>query len=334
MATKKTLIVATEDSAAGCLKASGIADRVIGVDFRLVTGPVPPISDPLAFFVERERLGRLEIPPQDDCGPGPRLDDDWRDVVQVVTDFDRVEVWVDPAPNSQLQLLHLLDWPSACPGVIEKLSLANTDFVIGDTAPERIVALGVRPQPVSDTQLQTARAAFRAFQRPTPEAWVALLGQDLQALPHLRATVDRMLAELPAVDTGLTFAETRLLEIVSTGPIAPQRAIAEYFRRTPLRVLGYWESGKRLHGLGQGEAPAILGLADGPFDLNLHDDRERFERYKQCKLSLSEFGQSLLKRQTDFPRHNTIARWWGGTRLTNDRLWRWDAVNRVLRPPA
>ena len=28
----------------------------------------------------------------------------------------------------------------------------------------------------------------------------------------------------------------------------------------------------------------------------------------------------------DFSRHNPIDRWWGGTRLTNDRLWRWDAV--------
>jgi hypothetical protein len=38
----------------------------------------------------------------------------------------------------------------------------------------------------------------------------------------------------------------------------------------------------------------------------------------------------LLKRQADFSKHNAIDRWWGGTRLTNDRLWRWDSANRVL----
>jgi hypothetical protein len=67
---------------------------------------------------------------------------------------------------------------------------------------------------------------------------------------------------------------------------------------------------------------AILGLPAGPFDLALRDDHERFENYKRSKLSLSEFGRALLERQADFSRHNRIDRWWGGTRLTNDRLWR------------
>jgi hypothetical protein len=31
--------------------------------------------------------------------------------------------------------------------------------------------------------------------------------------------------------------------------------------------------------------------------------------------------------------HNPIHRWWGGTELTNDRLWRWDAENGVLIAP-
>ncbi len=28
-------------------------------------------------------------------------------------------------------------------------------------------------------------------------------------------------------------------------------------------------------------------------------------------------------RLEDFSRHNPIDRWWGGTHLTNDNLWRW-----------
>jgi hypothetical protein len=43
-------------------------------------------------------------------------------------------------------------------------------------------------------------------------------------------------------------------------------------------------------------------------------------------LSLTEFGKAIVAHKEDFSRHNPIHRWWGGTELTNDRLWRWDPV--------
>ena len=36
--------------------------------------------------------------------------------------------------------------------------------------------------------------------------------------------------------------------------------------------------------------------------------------------------EAILAGTEDFSHHNPIDRWWGGTRLTNDRLWRWDPV--------
>jgi hypothetical protein len=329
-----TLILTTDDSAAGCLEASGIADRVIGIDYRLVTGPVPPVSDPLAFFAERAKLGCPEIRRWDEDGPGSRLCNEWREFIHLMNDFDRIEIWADPEPNSQLQLFQFLDWLKAYSDLMQKVSLANPDFRIGSRTPASVAALELRAQRVSNIQLQTASVALRAFQQPTPEAWFTLLPEDLQALPYLRPTVGRLLEELPALDTALTSSETRLLEIISTGPIPPMRAIGDYWGNTPVPVLGYWELGQRLHGLAHCELAAILGLDDGPFSLDLHDDRERFENYKRSKLSLSEFGRALLERQADFSQHNRIDRWWGGTRLTNDRLWRWDGINRVLVPPA
>jgi hypothetical protein len=333
MATISNLILTPDDSAAGCLAASGIADRVIGFDYRLVSGPVPAISEPEAFFAERSKLGGVEIQRWDTDGPD-RLCNEWRDMIRVMSDFDRVEIWADQDPNSQLQLVQLLDWLSAYPSFIPKLSLGSPDFLIRSRTPESVSALRLRAQKISDIELQTARVALHAFQHPSPEAWFALLREDLQALPYLQPTVGRLLEELPASDTALTAAETRLLEIISSGPIPPLRAIAEYLRDNPVSVLDYWELGTRLHGLAQCETPAILGLDDGPFNLALHDDCERFEHYRRSRLSLSELGRALLKRQADFAQHSTIDRWWGGTRLTNDRLWRWDNANRVLVPSA
>lgn len=47
-------------------------------------------------------------------------------------------------------------------------------------------------------------------------------------------------------------------------------------------------------------------------------------------LSLTEFSKALLAGEADFSRHNPIDRWWGGTRLTDDRLRRFAPV--LTRP--
>ena len=57
------------------------------------------------------------------------------------------------------------------------------------------------------------------------------------------------------------------------------------------------------------------------------------ERYQGSKLTLTALGKAILAGAEDFGRHNPIHRWWGGTELTNDRLWRWDPANRALIAP-
>jgi hypothetical protein len=98
-------------------------------------------------------------------------------------------------------------------------------------------------------------------------------------------------------------------------------------------VFGYWEIGSLLDGLARCPAPVVSGLDEGPFTPEKHDDRDRYARYKQSRLSLTELGQAVLAARDDFSRHNPIHRWWGGTELTTDRLWRWDPVNHTLIAP-
>ena len=94
---------------------------------------------------------------------------------------------------------------------------------------------------------------------------------------------------------------------------------------------GKW--GELLDGLSRCPQPAISGLAEGPFDDALHDAKDRHDRYRQSELSLTDLGKAILAQADDFSRHNPIHRWWGGTRLTNDRLWRWDPSERRLVAP-
>jgi hypothetical protein len=56
----------------------------------------------------------------------------------------------------------------------------------------------------------------------------------------------------------------------------------------------------------------------------------RHAAYLRSRLSLTEFGKKVVAHKEDFSRHNPIDRWWGGIRLTNDRLWR---LNPVLVKP-
>src|SRR5207302_11323712 len=127
---------------------------VVGIDYRLVTGPVPSMSDPLAFFAKLQKL-RLEEPSWDQSSASSPLG--WRDVIDLVNDFDRVEIWADPLPNEQLLLCQWLDWLSRHPGLIRKVSLVHPDFQVGDRTPENVAALGLRAQEVSDVHVQTAR---------------------------------------------------------------------------------------------------------------------------------------------------------------------------------
>jgi hypothetical protein len=160
-----------------------------------------------------------------------------------------------------------------------------------------------------------------------------LLGRDLSVLPQLRQTVLELLDELPMPATGLGATEMRMLELVAAGNATPFDVFPGHLKRNTRRVFGYWEVGSLLDGLAGGPSPAVAGLEAGPFTDDIHDDADRRGRYKQSKLSLTPLGEAVLAQTEDFSRHNPINRWWGGTQLTNDNLWRWDPESRALIAP-
>jgi hypothetical protein len=127
--------------------------------------------------------------------------------------------------------------------------------------------------------------------------------------------------------------EMRMLELISAGYIHPYEIFPRQRSRLLRRVFGYWEVGCLLDGLALAPVPAVAGLAEWPFTLELHNSRDRHERYGKSRLSLTELGKAILVQADDFSRHNPIDRWWGGTRLTNDRLWRWDPRYRTVIAP-
>ena len=187
---------------------------------------------------------------------------------------------------------------------------------------------------VEGAHLETASAAWQAWRAPTPQAWFSLLGRDLSVLPKLSRSVVELLEELPHLASGLGTTEMRMLEILSElGQARPFDLFPGYQKSNARRVFAYWEVGSLLDGLTSGPSPAITGIEEGPFTLEMHNDADRHTHYKQSRLSLTALGKAVLSGTEDFIRHNPIHRWWGGTELTNDRLWRWDPANRALIEP-
>ncbi|MBR0952648.1 hypothetical protein [Bradyrhizobium canariense] len=327
------LIVTTDSSIAGAIQQAGLADLVIAIERRLVWGPLPTEAELDAFFAPRTTQPR-GLHWLDDT-PSWRLDGSGakdQGLIELLAGYGSVEFWRGAEPNAQLILLWLLDYWG-------RRHDANPDFVV------RSLFLGVRdvdpprgelyPPVVAITprQLKSASRAWRAYRAPTPQSWRDLFKTDLSWLPQLGPHVRALLEELPRPASGLGATEARILQLIARGGMQPFDVFPGHQKCYELDVYGYWEVGALLDGLARCERPAVAGLDEGPFSLEMHNDSSRFDRYKGSQLSLTEFGKAVLGGDQNFHRHNRIDRWWGGTHLTNERLWRWGPETRSLIAP-
>lgn len=235
---------------------------------------------------------------------------------------ETVELWFDAHPEDQLILIWLLDYFRMYPVAVARLKLR-----LIDQDSHWISLYGADWNPpvvdVTDKELATAQAAWQAYRSPTPEACVELLRRDLSALPLLKPALLDLLAELPSTSSGLGATEMRMLEMIGRGYSRTHDLFYRpYVRQT--RVFNEFEYGYLLDDLAFGPTPAVAGLDDELRTLRRDNYRDRGRAYTRSRLSLTDFGRAVVAHQEDFSRHNPIDRWWGGTHLTNDNLWRWN----------
>ncbi|GKQ53203.1 hypothetical protein BRSPCE3_40580 [Bradyrhizobium sp. Ce-3] len=148
-------------------------------------------------------------------------------------------------------------------------------------------------------------------------------------MPRLRAALIALLEELPGRDTGLGASELWMLDLVADGATGPQFLSSELNRERG--VFDFREAELMPDRLAYCPSPVLAGFPaeiEGPDDL-----KARQERLLHSRLSLTDFGREVSDRELDFSRYNPIHRWWAGTELTNDRLWRWDTESRTLVAP-
>ena len=304
-------LILTSLSGASLIRTD-LGDLVVYFCARFVWGPLPS-PDELSNY-----LGARS----DDPRPG----DHWsvfvgrwpsainkagRDIglIEFCLQFETVELWFEPAPNDQLQLIWLLDYFRSHPEVVARLRLRLVDFDLTSIPPTGLGKRKVHDIGVTAAELETASRAWQAYRATTPEACLALLATDLSALLLLKPALLELLAELPSGTTGLGATEMRMLEMIAWGFANTNPLFyLSTLRRT--RVFDSWETGSLLEGLAHGPRPAVAGLDDELRTLETKNLRGRDEAYRRSRLSLTEFGKAVVAHKEDFSRHNPIDRWW------------------------
>ena len=307
------------------LMQSNLADAAVIFSFRFVWGPLPS-PDELAFYLAARTdrhttathwsiFSRLWA---DDLQARSHLG-----LIEFCRHCDTVELWFDPSPNDQLQLIWLLDVFRSHPDILDRLKLRIVDFDLVAASVRELHQWRVLAVDVGRRELEAASLTWQAYRAPTPEACFGLLGEDLSALPLLKPALLDLLEELPSGKTALGGTEMRLLELLGAGyaNVTPLFYLSTLRQR---RVFKDTEIGFLLEGLAHGPRPAIAGLDDELRTIESDNHRDRDDAFQRSRLSLTEFGKALVAHKEDFSRHNPIHRWWGGTELTNERLWRWN----------
>jgi hypothetical protein len=240
--------------------------------------------------------------------------------------YETVELWFDTRPYAQLQLAWLLDHFRSYPETVARLKLRLLDFDMVGIHPGQFEKLRLPTAvEVTERDLAPASAAWRAYGQPTPEACFDLLKTDLTRLPLLKPVLRDLLEELPAASTGLGATEMRMLELIASG-YANVNPLFHLQSLRQTRIFNEIEHGYLLDGLAFGPRPAIAGLDEELRTIGLDNLGGRHTALLRSRLSLTDCGRAVVAYKEDFSRHNPIDRWWGGTHLTNDRLWRYAPV--------
>ena len=305
---------------------NGFADLVLVLNFfRFAWGPQPSLEE-LAEYLGPRTANHARGAHWSDWSDGPwkqSANGEHRDLslAEFCQQYETVELWFDVQPSAQLKLIWLLDYFHTYPEAVDRLKLRLVDLNMIEV--EEFGRWDPPAVDVTEEELATASAAWQAWRSPTPVACFDLLSKDLSALPLLRPVLIDLLEELPSGSTGLGASEMRMLELIARG-YRLTNALFHLRQLRQTRIFGEWEYGYLLDGLAFGPRPAVAGLDEELRTLDRENLRDRHPAYLRSRLSITEFGKAILAHKEDFSRHNPIDRWWGGTHLTNDNLWRWN----------
>lgn len=250
-----------------------------------------------------------------------------RELAQSAARHERIVLWMEHDCFDQLVLVRCLAHFASCEA-LPALELVQADrfpgsirFIgLGQLPEEALRLLWARREPVSRAALDLAAAVWDALSRPDPRELAAHMRSGCEALPNLPRALRRLLQELPAMQSGLSFTERLLLEALHEH----ERSVSEVFalltyERDPLPFATDFFLHATIERLRTVAMPLI---AREPTANMWHDP-----------LSITDAGRRVLAAEIDLLSLRPKARWVGGVEIRPDRrAWRWDdARGEVVR---
>jgi hypothetical protein len=288
------LHITNGDSAGGSLRATGIPGQVIAWRDVLHEGPVPAglaleaLSDVRARFIAGSGWGNFA---------NVRRDFGARDAA--LRGARTVVLWFEHDLYDQLQLIQILATLSEQPETKAEMICINAFpgiepfHGLGQLTSPQLASLWPRRNHVSGAQLALGKRAWKAFTSPDPLSLRHLLDTNLDALPFLRAALERLREEFPVAPDGLSRTERQILQAVAAGT----RSFADVFATTQRAESAPFMGDATLR-------DRIATLIDAPTPLLT---REPY--------TLTPAGQRVLTGEVDARSLNPLDRWIGGVHL-------------------
>jgi hypothetical protein len=300
------LHVTNGESAAEMLRQTTLGGAVLPWQDALHEGPVPAVP--------RSELLRTRADFLSDCGWGSpeALLTSFERRDRQVLDAPRVVLWFEHDLYDQLQLLDVLQLGGeAVPEliVIDTFPGKPSFRGLGELTAAELETLWPSRRPTEPAALAEATAVWAALREPEPLALADWASRDTPELPFLGAALRRLLEELPAVSDGLSGTERRALEAIAAGADTPAAAFVAAQQLEEAPFLGDTWFFRALSALGEGDSRLVES---------------------EGRLRLTAAGERVLRGEADRVELLGVDRWVGGTHVTSDTPWRWDAAAQKL----
>jgi Domain of unknown function (DUF1835) len=334
-AARPSLLHVTNGESAGTtLRRTALGGAVLPWRDVLHEGPVPALP--------RSELLRTRATFLAGCGWGGRqtlltsLERRDRRLLEALRDDPPVVLWFEHDLYDQLQLLDVLALCHAARAEPELVVVGSfpgrPSFAgLGELQPHELETLWPARSRAAPAALEAAASAWAAFRAPEPTALAEWATGACPDLPFLAPALGRLLEELPGPVDGLTRTERSALGAIEAGARTAPGAFVAVQRLEDAPFLGDTWFHRTLAALGQG-ATRLLETDDGrplPQPPPVGDGKV----FASLRLRLTATGERVLEGEADRIELLGIDRWIGGTHLTPQTAWRWDAATRmILRP--
>jgi len=247
-----------------------------------------------------------------------------------------VVLWFEHDLFDQLQLLDVLTLARAEAVAPELIVIGSfpgrPSFAgLGELSAGELETLWPSRRPAEAAALEAAAGAWSAFQAPEPTALREWATRETPELPFLAPALRRLLEELPAPKSGLSRTERHALETISADARTPPASFVASQRLEDAPFLGDTWFFRTLAALGQGEERLVETAEGAP--LPPAPPLGHGPVFAHLQLRLTDRGERVLRGEADRVELLGIERWLGGTHLTPDNTWRWDAANARLVDP-